>query len=358
MAAERIKAAHPEAKIVLGGPAATSLAYNIMRECACVDFVVRGEGDMVFPRFLKNLSENSEPARLPGIIFRNGDTFAEGPAPERIYDLDLVPFPSRSLLPLEEYRQTIPIITARGCPYRCSFCDGGALRGQRCVMRSIENVMAESMECASRTGIRDVAFLDDTFVLSRERVLAFCDAFARLDTDFQWGAMGRIDLMDETMFRRMADAGCSKVYFGAESGSDVVLKRIRKGFTSKDVSQQIRAATRCFEKVTVSFIWGFPFETLADFYDTLTLVAECRFYGAMVQLHLLSPMPGSELYEEYGHDLRFSEDAVSDIVCSDYDVECFREFIMEHPEICASFYHYACPDFEKKLGVASGNLDN
>lgn len=358
MAAEKIKAARPETKIVLGGPAATSLGHKIMRKFKYIDFVLRGEGDIVFPEFLKNLYENSQPPSVPGIIFRNGEIPVEGPAPRRILNLDVLPFPAHSLLPLKEYRQTIPMVTSRGCPYRCSFCDGGALRGTRNIVRSVENCMTELIESALRTGHRKVGFLDDVFVLDRCRVFAFCDAFESLDMCLRWSVMGRADLMDEDMFRRMAETGCQAVYFGAESGSDSVLKRINKGFISAEIEQKVRAATQYFEYVTVSLIWGYPFETLPEFYESLALATECRFYGASVQFHLLSPMPGSELYEQHGHGLHFSEDAVSDLVCSKHGIEPFKGFVLEHPDICASFYHYPSPNFEKKLGITSGEVYN
>jgi radical SAM superfamily enzyme YgiQ (UPF0313 family) len=182
----------------------------------------------------------------------------------------------------------------------------------------------------------------------------------------------RVDLMDEVLLDRMAEAGCKSVFLGIESGSNVVLKAINKKFTIQEATRKIEMSKRYMDRVITSFIWGFPFETMEDFKLTILSVISMSYLGAMVGLKLLSPMPLSKLGIEYRDRLEFSEDLCS-VFASLGNVtpgkmsrraeipEDFKAFIREYPDICAGFYYIRSDNiwekadyvrrFAKKLGV-------
>lgn len=166
-----------------------------------------------------------------------------------------------------------------------------------------------------------------------------------------WLVNGRINLMDEAMMRTMADSGCVGIYYGLESGSDDILKQINKGFTAEKAKRVVLQSKKYFGKVMVSFIYGFPIESMADFYDTLFLAIFLFDKGVDVHRHLLSPLPLTPLYERYKDSLSFSQDLISDISWEGSVRSISSEvlgLIKKYPQVFTSFYHFDSPDLLKK----------
>lgn len=352
----KFKEAHPEYTIVLGGPGPSGVAEAIISSLPWIDVVVRGEGEVTLPELIEALKTGADLASVPGLTYREGSrTLYSEPRP-RLTDLDGVAFPAYERVELSEYSK-VPVITGRGCPFNCTFCDVGPLWGNRTVMRSIDNVMEELSLLRDRFGLDSVYMADDTFDLKRKRTDVFCGEIKELG--LSWSCLARVDLMDEELLAAMAGAGCDGVFLGIESGSNAVLKAINKKFTIQEATRKVEMCTRYFDRVIASFIWGFPFETMEDLKGTVFSMLSMSYLGAMVGLKLLSPMPLSRLGVEYRDRLEFSEDLCSvfaslgNLTAGDTSRQAglpeeFKAFIMEHPDICAGFYHIRSDNLREK----------
>ena len=167
----------------------------------------------------------------------------------------------------------------------------------------------------------------------------------------KWACESRVDLIDEELMRLMAGCGCSDIFYGIESGSDSVLKRMRKGFTAETAISRVTESLKHFGKVTSSFIWGFPYETLGDFYKTL-FVAEYLFeLGSQSYLHRLSLLPLSQLYFEF-KDYTLPFGSLPELG-QFYEGEKeftppIRNLIGAHPDIFSAFCWVRSPDLAEK----------
>lgn len=348
-----IKERDPQKTIVLGGPGPSAVAEDIVRHFAFIDVIVRGEGEET----MLELAEGKPLRDIRGIVYRDRGTVISTPPRKRIQDLDGLPFPAYHNIDFSKYAHA-GIITARGCPFHCTFCEVAPLWGNNTVRRGVANVIAEMRFLHDRYGVRTFHIHDDTFVLDRRWVRDFCRSLRDEGLDVSWLCLGRINLVDEEMLSDMAAAGCRGVQYGIESGSDAVLKRIHKGLTVEQILDVAKTSLRHIDNVTATFMWGFPFESMDDFYETVYLMGVMAGMGCTIKLLSLAPAPLSPLYRKYSHQLRFSEEYVSNLLWGVLDSTTSKaekdrvvKMIVRHPEIFSGFYHFHSKDLTEKHTV-------
>jgi hypothetical protein len=204
-----------------------------------------------------------------------------------------------------------------------------------------------------KAGVDLFLFQDEFFVSGKERVLEFCRALRRSGLDIKWKAFGRVNLTDVEMMQAMADCGCVELRFGIESGSDRILELIKKGFTTEEALQVIPRAIDILPRVDVFYIWGFPFETMQDFNQSLFQMLSFQTMGARILPSLLSLLPQTEIYESLLPEttLEFCPYLLPDFVLTGHEVvrgsivelpEQHRRYfglIEAHPDIFPGFFH-------------------
>ena len=347
-AVRRLSRERPETIFLLGGPGPTAAARRILEEYPWIDAIVRGEGEETVIEWIQTLrGERSGP--ICGMVYRDGKGLVEGPPRARNHALDDLPLPAYHLIDWSQY-STARIITTRGCSYRCSFCDVTALWGNRSVYRDVEATIMEMELLRDRYGKRFIAIVDDTFVLNRGRVREFCRTLINRRTNVQWGCFGRINLMTEELISLMAEAGCCGIFYGIDSGSQRVLDRTVKRVNAEAIVPVLQLSARYFENIEASFIWGYPFETLADFRATYEIAAEAAMLAPTVnvQLHLLSPLPLSPIYQEFPNKLVEPDTAdrpwlLLPPIFLDGRSLALRRMIRAAPDIYPGFYSFATP---------------
>jgi radical SAM superfamily enzyme YgiQ (UPF0313 family) len=363
------KEKHPESTIILGGPGPSGVAEAIIRDMPWIDIVGRGEGEATLLELAGALENGGDLGTIDGITYRTGSEVRHNPPRARNQDIDSIPWPAYHRIPFSRYTD-IPVITGRGCPFQCAFCDVGPLWGNRVTYRSVAAVIEEIAHLKSNYGVSDVHLADDTFNLKRERAVEMCTELGRLG--LTWSCLARVDLIDEELLAMMVDAGCKRIFLGIESGSDRIRKKIGKALTIREATERVALCTRHLDKVVASYIWGFPYETMEDFKATLFSVYAMGQLGALVGLKLLSPMPLSRLGVEYRDQLRFSDELCSVFAALGNRTrepserraaipEELQAIILEHPDIFGGFYHIWCDSmaekveylkrFSRKLGV-------
>lgn len=356
-ALEGFKARNPGTRLVLGGPGPTGVAGEIIAAFPWIDVVVRGEGEETLLEVVECV-ERGGPGDLKGvkgICWRRGEEAVMNAPRERIANLDDLPMPLYESIPMDEY-SLVNVVSSRGCPYHCTFCDVAPLWDRKHRRRSAANIVDEIRHLKHRYGKSDFEFTDETFVLKREAVLEFCAGLREQELDVRWSCTGRVNLVDEELLAEMAACGCGGLFFGVESGSDTVLARIRKDFTAAEVIEAIHRTNRHMRPVC-SFIWGFPFETLQDFGDTLLVMVYLSRLGADTRLNRLAPFPLAPLYREYRSRL---VDLVDERAVSPFEPFEIRALpagvqglVKRSPDLFPQFYRFPSEELEEKGRMAA-----
>ncbi len=284
-------------RIVLGGPHPTAVEHAALAACPELDHAVSGEGEGVIGPYLDWVAAGEPGPPPPGVIAR-GHPLVPGTPPE---DLDTQPWPARDLLPWRRYRYLVAtrpgfatMITSRGCPFRCSFCDK-SVSGSRWRARSADSVADELAHLVRDLGVGFVNFYDDNFTLHRRRVLAICEAILARDLDLEWKCEARVDGVEPEMLGQMRRAGARVVAYGVESANPSTLKLLRKDVTIEKVRRAFALTREAGLRSMAYIILGAPGETPADVRRTLDFVQEI---GAdYVQFSTLTAFPGTPLFE-------------------------------------------------------------
>jgi radical SAM superfamily enzyme YgiQ (UPF0313 family) len=299
MTAKLIKKIMPSTKVILGGTH-THLFPDETINLDGVDFALMGEAEFSFAKFLKNF-HSLQANEIPGFIYRDKNDKIVKNDFVPLDDLDGITFPERNILNIKHYNSLLhkgalstTIVSSRGCPFRCSFCDRPLSPiTSRFRYRSAKNVVDEICEC-KELGINDFLFYDDTFTVNRKRVLEICDEILNRNIEIRWDIRTRVDTVDEEMLKMLKRAGCVAIHYGVEAGNDKILEVINKGFTVNKVKEIFKMTKKVGIETLAYFMIGLPSETKADIQDSFDLAKELS--PNYVHYTIFSPYPGTELY--------------------------------------------------------------
>ena len=384
LAARAIKHRWPDRTVVLGGVGSKGVEELILRRFEWIDVICRGEGELTGPDLLKTLREGGDLRKVDGISFRRRgatklrSTSLEGrtgknragkndpgksiacaagdivhtPERVRIADIDAIGFPAWEKVDLRKY-VGYGMMTSRGCPYPCTFCSVAPVWNHISSSRSPASIVAEMVELNERAGVDLFLFQDEFFVSGKKHVMEFCRELGKTGRRLEWKAFGRVNLIDEEMMRAMVDCGCLEIRFGVESGSDRILRKVKKRFTAKQVLDVIPRACEIFPRVDTFYIWGFPFETMEDFNQSFFQMVSFRMMGARILPSLLSLLPQTEIYRQLVGKvtLEFCPWLLPEFMFTGHEIthggeveipERHREYfdlIVDNPDIFPGFFH-------------------
>lgn len=288
------KEINPAIVTVLGGNTATFLA-PALSELPYIDYIVRGEGDLSFPALINALSSGEKNENIPGLSFSRHQKTVHNPGAPLVKDLDTLPFPARELLPLKE-KYPRSILSSRGCAYGCIYCSSAAFWNKSFRMRSIDNIIAEIKVLNEDKDLQYFSFADDCLTLVPQRAAEIAKRIGELKLQCTWGCTGRIETMSQELVRDLADTGCKGIFFGIESGSERVLKKLGRRYTPEDVYEVYTSCIRHGINPYFSFIIGLPFEEEDDLNLTYRLIQKLE--GVENGVHILTPLPGTPIYNE------------------------------------------------------------
>ena len=276
-----------------------------MLDLSCTDYIIGGETDFAIGEIADYALKgegNIEDAL--SILYKTEDgSFKRTKFHVWGEDLDSRPFPARALMNNKLYKRPdtdepmATIQTARGCPSACVFCLTPIISG-RCVrFRSPQNVLEEMLECYKVHGIRNFFFKADTFTIDPAWVKEMCELIiaSEMHGKIEFTANSRVNPLSKETLQLMKEAGCFMVAFGFESGSDEMLKTLKKGTT---VDMNLRAAKWCHE-VGIPFwgffVIGFPWENKEHILATKKLIMEAD--PDFIEVKMALPFYGTELYD-------------------------------------------------------------
>jgi anaerobic magnesium-protoporphyrin IX monomethyl ester cyclase len=270
-----IKERHPGAKTMVGGPHATCMPQDFIKD---FDKIIIGEGEMAI---LSAFTSTSQVITcLP------------------IENLDRIPYPARHLIPIKEYHRRIAgqssvgLMTSRGCPSSCAFCS--KVWGKTVRFRSAKNVIGEVKECIEKYNIHAFNIRDDTFTLNRVRFLDMMDEFKNLN--ISWRCLTRVDQVDRDILNYMKKSGCAQIVYGLESGNQNILNNLGKGTTVKQNLEAIKLTKEVGIEAKAAVIVGNPGETWDTVKDTVNMIEDSM--PDSVILCTFTPYPGSPVWNK------------------------------------------------------------
>lgn len=288
-----ISKALPGVSICVGGPHVTALPEETLKEFPSFDFGICGEGEGTLVNLAQNLSRGrSAPETLGNLAFRDrGRVVVNAKAPE--VHIDELPFPAWHLYPKSKVYQ---LYTARGCPFKCTFCM--RVLGQKVRYRNIDSVIDEFEWVVKDYGPEWISIADETFTLGKERVEDFCRRLIgkNLHRKVKWSCNSRANLADGELYKLLYEAGCKAVGFGIESGNEGILKKINKNITVKQAMNAIGLAKAANLKTMAYFILGCPGETEDTVRETVGLATRLNTFS--VSFGIMVPYPGTEIYND------------------------------------------------------------
>jgi radical SAM superfamily enzyme YgiQ (UPF0313 family) len=262
MMARSIRAAHPKAHVLVGGPHATPLAAEMMAHHPEIDTVALGESDHTFLELIERLEAGRAVHGLAGAMYRVDGRIEKGPERASIHDLDTLASP-------HDYFDTHIVMTSRGCPWACTFCGAETTWGRGFRGQSVGYVLDALEKVTSRLPVKMIQIKDDTFTTNKKRVVELCQGIRARNLKFFWSCDTRVDLLTEPLLREMRLAGCERLSLGVESGSQRILDAIDKKITTAEIIESTRLAKKFGIQVRYYMMLGNRGETRETFQETL-----------------------------------------------------------------------------------------
>ncbi len=285
--------------VLIGGPHVSIVGEKIL-ELDLIDFAFFGEGEFAVVDFLKFYPDLDKLSGIKGLGFKNSSKNVFNGFSERIIDLDALPFPDRELLVFKErYQKTglTSIMASRGCPFKCTYCASVPIWGRSAIFRSPEHIIEEIKYLHENYKVKEFMFFDDTFTAKKENVLNFCkllvDSFG--EKYFSWTCLTHVNAIDENILYWLRKAGCDQIKLGVESGSDRILKLMRKGIDTRKVENAVALVKKYKLLIHTYFMIGLPYEKLEDMRQTISFIKKIK--PDSINLCTFTPYPGTELYE-------------------------------------------------------------
>ncbi len=297
--AKIVKDVNKDIVVIVGGPHASIVGPEVLN-CPDIDIVVKGEGEVTIVELLNAIERKKELNLIKGICYRKKNNIIDNPPRELIDNLDSLCFPQESaeevLKDYEKYPLSafMNIFATRGCPYNCYFCSSRKIWTRKVRFRSVENVIKE-IKLLQKRGLRRIRFDDDMFGVNKPHIKDLCKALIKHCPGLKWECEIHLSLIDDTTLSLMKSAGCVMIQVGIESGSNEILKIMRKRYTIEKALATCILIKKYGFKLEAFFMVGFPHETEETINETYEAIKKAKV--DKICYNIFTPFPGSEAYE-------------------------------------------------------------
>ncbi|MFC1891440.1 B12-binding domain-containing radical SAM protein, partial [Thermodesulfobacteriota bacterium] len=284
-------------RIILGGPHVSIADKGILNN-KCIDYAIRGEGEFSFPALIDLIQRGDEKSsalhEIPGLIYReNGNVKIN--ENKFISEPDDLPYPDYSGFSMDRYN-SYPIITSRGCPFKCEYCASHIIWGRKWRARTPENIVGEIDYLIKEWGRKEFIICDDTFNLDIDRAISFCNLLIQQNKAIKWDCWGiRADKVSGELIDVMRRAGCIGITIGIESSNPKVLKNINKGETIHQIKDGIKIIKRNGVRLGGSFMIGNKGDTLDSVKETVRFARRSGLDG--FGFYHAAPYPKTKLLD-------------------------------------------------------------
>lgn len=311
--------------IVVGGPHVIVFPEDLT-ECDCIDILAYGEGEHIMSDIAEYYLSLKDISQIDGILYRRDGNVIKNKSRELIDDLDTLPYPAYHLLdnlgdykPMQLLYKRLPmvtLITGRGCPFNCIFCN--SIWGKKIRLNSPEYIIGFVKKMVREHDIKEILFYEDTFLINRERTNKLCDVIINENIKIIWSCSANIRTVDKPILQKMKQAGCWLISFGVESGNDEVLKFIKKPSSVEEARKACQWADEVGLKVRGFFIIGHLVDTRETIRETINFAKALPLFT--VNICIMQLLPGSKVreiahnYGEVNYDLSLGTGHPGDIM--------------------------------------------
>lgn len=310
--AVEIKTQRPEIKTVFGGVHISSLGMILLEDFEQIDFLCMGEGEIT----LGELAEGCDLKDINGLVWRDNGKIVANPVREHIPDLDALPFPAyeklkgfpgKYNLPLFSYINTpgATMITSRGCPYQCSYCDRSVFkRGYR--YNSAEYIYEHLTYLRKRFDVRHVTIYDDLFTAHRKRITKLCDLLVSKPLGMHFNCAVRTGHADDELLEMLKSAGFLQLSLGIETGDPDLMKEHKPGVYIEEVKDTVRRIQAKGLRAKGLFMMGLPGETVESIQKTSDFVISLGLDD--MNMSKFTPFHGAPLWNTISEQGELNED--------------------------------------------------
>lgn len=335
-----VRQVHPQALTLVGGPHPSALPELVLDSMPNLDFAWKAEAEEGLPALLahfqeqgRKIPENLLPA-IPGLVWRSGESGTPiVNAPSYGLDLDRYGMPAWELIKPDTYPGLIydeyyPILTTRGCPYPCTYCNTPGLSGRKLRHRSVDSVIEELRFLRRRFHIKRFSIIDDEFTLDHRYATQFCERLAESGLGLRWDCpVGvRLDSLYPELLQLMEKAGCECLAVGIESGSERMQKLIKKKVTVEKIREKAFMIAGCSRiRIIGYFMIGFLDETEEEIHETIRLATSLPLTRA--NFNIVIPIPGTAIFDEALRERRLVLDQINWDTCTSDQVAFERNHV-------------------------------
>ena len=308
--AAKVKKINPDVTVIFGGPHCSHEPQFILND-SNVDLMVSGEGDLTIVELIETLEKGKDIASVPGIAYKKNGSYLRTAERPVIRDLDTID-QEYDLIDLERYfnfqssmdffpvfrnKRFIPLVTSRGCPFKCTYCHD--IFDKSIQYRSPEAVVNEIEYLIKVYGIREFHIVDDVFNVNMKRAKIVLDAIIKrnLNIHISFPNGLRADFFDDELIDKMQRAGVYRMALGIESGSQRIQDMIKKDLDINIIYDVVEKLTSARMSVHGFFMLGFPSETREEMKETIDFACDLGLTTA--NFSLVIPNPGTDLRQTF-----------------------------------------------------------
>lgn len=286
--------------IVAGGVCVTLLKSTFLEKYPVFDLGIIGEGEYTFVNTLRTLYNREPLESIKGLVYKTKRGVKFTGSSSYLKDLDSLPFPRYDIFDSVKLHgvNIYPLVTSRGCPYKCKFCVVPSVSGKEWRARSVYNIIEELREAVQRYEIKFFRIKDDNFTLDKQRVIRFCRALIESGLDLKWGCITgfRADKIDKEIVKMLKMSNCKYISIGIESLDNRVFSNLDK----RESLEEVKLAVKLFKehgiKVIGQFITGLPYSNYGKDYYTFRESIKLGLDGAIFNYFV--PYPYTPIWEE------------------------------------------------------------
>jgi radical SAM superfamily enzyme YgiQ (UPF0313 family) len=291
--------------IVAGGCHFHPTALDVMAKVSAIDCIVKGEGERTIVEIAQAVESGVGFSKINGIFFRGDGGVIETPDRPINLDLDSLPRPAFHLFNLKRYKLCLPgekrlralsAVSSRGCPCKCIFCSITAMQKHN-FRKRLPELFLDEVEYLKKTyGYQAFIFNDDTLTMDRNHIVSICNGLLKRNMRINWSCLARVNTVERDLLSLMKSAGCCYIMYGVESGSEAILKIMRKNITIEQATKAIEMTVDVGIPVTALFMVSLPGETKEELRKTIALIDKFSSYSHVRAPYSITCIyPGTEL---------------------------------------------------------------